>query len=87
MDNVLTAWLKDTLVTDLLLGVNWLEAKVEQKTWTARPKRRSSWAGLYEDNGSCLEIINDIYRDKKSTLQIIKVYLRQQTFAPRYRVR
>jgi hypothetical protein len=68
----LTGWLEDTFATQLLLGNSWLLEKNKQKKSGATPGSAQAWSGLYHDNGSCLDITNDIHPERNSYLQILQ---------------
>ncbi|EAT92191.2 hypothetical protein SNOG_00696 [Parastagonospora nodorum SN15] len=68
----LTAWLEEELATQLLLGNHWLQEKNKQKQSGVKADPERVWRGLYHDNGSCLEITNDIHPDRNSFLKIIQ---------------
>jgi hypothetical protein len=76
-----SAWLEDSTSADLLLGTHWLQERVQRKQDGIRQERDSSWASLYQDDGSSLEIISDVYSGRGSPpeLQIIEV---RQPYAP-----
>ncbi|KAH7078893.1 hypothetical protein BKA63DRAFT_507349 [Paraphoma chrysanthemicola] len=69
----LTAWLEETFATQLLLGNHWLQSKNERKHTGARPEPERAWTGLYHDNGSCLDITNDLHPERNSNLQIVQL--------------
>ncbi|KAH7078195.1 hypothetical protein FB567DRAFT_533373 [Paraphoma chrysanthemicola] len=69
----LTAWLEETFATQLLLGNHWLQSKNEQKHTGARSEPERAWTGLYHDNGSCLDITNDLHPERNSSLQIVQL--------------
>jgi hypothetical protein len=73
VDSALTPWLEDSVTTDLLLGVNWLQERIHAKVNGVKQEPEKSWAGLYEDNGSCLLVHDDIQPDSTCRLQVIKV--------------
>jgi hypothetical protein len=73
VDSALTPWLEDSVTTDLLLGVNWLQERIHAKVDGVKQEPDKSWAGLYEDNGSCLLVHDDIQPDSTCRLQVIKV--------------
>ncbi|KAF1941581.1 hypothetical protein EJ02DRAFT_455098 [Clathrospora elynae] len=66
------AWLEDTFEAQLLLGNHWLKQQHEKKKTGVKTELDRTWEGLYHDNGSCLDIINYIYPDTNSALQLIK---------------
>jgi hypothetical protein len=68
----LTAWLREELATQLLLGNHWLQEKNNLKESGVKVDPERVWAGLYHDNGSCLEITNDIHPERNSFLKIIQ---------------
>ena len=68
----LTGWLEETFATQLLLGNNWLQEKNKQKERGVESDPERAWRGLYHDNGSCLDITNDIHPERNSYLRIIQ---------------
>ena len=68
----LTAWLEETFATQLLLGNHWLQEKNKQKERGAKSNTARAWRGLYHDNGSCLDITNDIHPERNSYLRIVQ---------------
>jgi hypothetical protein len=73
MEAQLTPWLEDTVEGDLLLGNNWLHTKLELTK--QRGSLKGIWAGVYEDDGSSLEIF-DVDPSRSNTVQIIQVFPR-----------
>lgn len=69
----LDAWLADTLEWQLVLGNHWLQERHEQKKSGVKTEHDRAWEGLYHDNGSCLEITNDIHSERNSALQVLEV--------------
>lgn len=69
----LTAWLHEEVATQLVLGNHWLQEKNSQKELGIKTDSERVWRGLYHDNGSCLEITNDIHPDRNSFLKIVQV--------------
>lgn len=59
MAATLTPWLHQEVKDQLLLGHSWLAQKNTAKAALAKPSAAvdQTWAGLYHDNGSCLDII------------------------------
>jgi hypothetical protein len=68
----LAGWLEETIATQLMLGNHWLQEKNKQKVSDVRTDPERAWRGLYHDNGSCLDITNDVHPERKSYLQIIQ---------------
>jgi hypothetical protein len=68
----LTGWLEETFTSQLLLGNHWLQEKHKQKASGVKPDPERAWRGLYHDNGSCLDITNDIHPEHNSYLQIVQ---------------
>ncbi|KAH8723121.1 hypothetical protein GQ44DRAFT_685872 [Phaeosphaeriaceae sp. PMI808] len=71
----LQGWLEETIATQLLLGNNWLQQKNSQRSSGVKSETDRAWRGLYHDNGSCLDIINDIDPERNSYLQILSPYV------------
>ena len=69
MDSALPAWLEDIFETQLLVGIDWLRRSIQSKRKGIKPD--PGWQALYQDNGSCLEIIVDYAEDR--VLQVVKV--------------
>ena len=71
-------WLEKEILEQLLLGYDWLEHKNKAKQSGERPKAapdpERGYRGLYHDNGSCLDITNDLDDESESNgyLKIIK---------------
>jgi hypothetical protein len=63
----LNGWLEETIQSQLLLGNQWLQDKHEQKKSGVKSEFNRLWKGLYHDNGSCLDIINDIHPEHDSS--------------------
>jgi hypothetical protein len=74
MANSPTPWLEETITEQLQLGRDWLELKNDVKQSEPRAEPGRAWAGLYHDNGSCLDITNEFeeYSDSNKCLKIIK---------------
>ena len=72
MDFRLNAWLEDTFTSQLLLGNHWLHVKHENKKSGVKSELDREWKGIYHDNGSCLDIINNIHPERNSTLQVVQ---------------
>jgi hypothetical protein len=68
----LNGWLEDTFESQLLLGNQWLRDKHEQKQSGVKRELDRSWAGIYHDNGSCLDIINEIHPEHNTTLLVVQ---------------
>jgi hypothetical protein len=68
----LTGWLEETFATQLLLGHSWLHEKNKLPRTGATSGQVCAWRGLYHDNGSCLDIINEVHQERNSFLQIIQ---------------
>ncbi|KAH7405983.1 hypothetical protein DE146DRAFT_609392 [Phaeosphaeria sp. MPI-PUGE-AT-0046c] len=72
----LTAWLEEICATQLLLGNHWLNDKNrtrdDYRQTGVRVDPEREWEGLYHDNGSCLDITNDIPQGRDCYLTIIK---------------
>jgi hypothetical protein len=68
----LTAWLEETFASQLLLGNHWLQERNKQRAAGVKPDSERSWGELYCDNGSCLDITNDVHPDRNAYLQIIQ---------------
>jgi hypothetical protein len=68
----LTGWLEETFAIQLLLGHSWLHEKNKLPRTGATSDPVRAWRGLYNDNGSCLDITNDIHPEHNSYLQIIQ---------------
>lgn len=64
-------WLQDAVVSDLLLGNLWLEQKISNRSLDS--KSEPDWRGLYHDNGSRLDIINDVGGDQPLIAQVVRV--------------
>lgn len=69
----LNAWLADTFEWQLMLGNHWLRERHEQKKSGVKTERDRAWEDLYHDNGSCLDITNDIHSERSSALQVVQV--------------
>lgn len=52
------AWLHDQVHSQLALGHSWLEESLKAKAAPAKPSAAvdRKWAGIYHDNGSCIDI-------------------------------
>jgi hypothetical protein len=72
MASCLAGWIEETLTTQLLLGRSWLYEKNRQVNSGATSGPARAWRGLYHDNGSCLDITNDIHPERISYVQIIQ---------------
>jgi hypothetical protein len=68
----LAAWLEETLATQLLLGHHWLQEKGQQKAAGIKSDPERAWRELYHDNGSCLDITNDVHPDRNAYLQVLQ---------------
>jgi hypothetical protein len=68
----LTCWLEETFATQLLLSDDRLQEKNSKKKESVKSDLERAYRGLYHDNGSCLDITNDIDPEHKSYLQIIQ---------------
>jgi hypothetical protein len=66
----LTSWLEEELATQLLLGNHWLQEKNKLKESDVKADPERVWRGLYHDNGSCLEITNDIPPERNCYLKL-----------------
>ncbi|KAF2031277.1 hypothetical protein EK21DRAFT_63545 [Setomelanomma holmii] len=75
MASYLTAWLEETFATQLLLGNDWLQLRSEQKGKRVKPDPEQAWRGLYHDNGSCLDITNEIHPEHDSCLRVIQAWI------------
>ncbi|KAL6712337.1 hypothetical protein ACN47E_000214 [Coniothyrium glycines] len=73
MDVPLCGWLEEHVEGQLLLGHHWLHDKTKQKEAGIKTESDRDWRGLYHDNGSCLDIINDIHATRASALQVIQI--------------
>ncbi|KAF2794104.1 hypothetical protein K505DRAFT_337204 [Melanomma pulvis-pyrius CBS 109.77] len=69
----LRSWLDDSIATQLKLGHFWLSEQLQNKHEGVKPDPDGHWAGLYEDNGSVVDIINDVHPEQHSVVQIIGV--------------
>lgn len=67
----ITSWLEETFETQLLLGHHWLSDELHKQRLVG-VKSHFELLGLYHDNGSCLDITNDIPPEQNSLLQIIQ---------------
>lgn len=67
-----TRWLEDTFATQLLLGDEWLHEKNSKKPDGIKSELVKAYRGLYHDNGSCLDITNEIPPEQQGYLQIIQ---------------
>jgi hypothetical protein len=70
MDIRLHAWLEETFHAQLLLGNHWLYEKHEKKASGVNRELNAEWKGIYHDNGSSLDIINNLYPERNSALQV-----------------
>ncbi|KAL5119499.1 hypothetical protein ACEQ8H_002564 [Pleosporales sp. CAS-2024a] len=68
----LTAWLHDELATQLLLGNSWLLEKTAHKEANSRLDIGRIWRGLYHDNGSCLDITNELSLERDYFLSVVQ---------------
>jgi hypothetical protein len=66
----LTSWLEEELATQLLLGNHWVQEKNKVKQAGVAADAERVWRGLYHDNGSCLEITNDIHPERNCYLRL-----------------
>ncbi|KAF1838750.1 hypothetical protein BDW02DRAFT_564610 [Decorospora gaudefroyi] len=73
MDLRLKHWLEDAFEEQILLGHHWLQDKHGKKRSGVKWEREENWEGVYHDNGSCLDIINDIHPESKSALEVTQV--------------
>jgi hypothetical protein len=80
MDAALRPWLKESISADLLLGVHWLQEKVNQQEKGAGRGFKASWADLYSDDGSSL-IINPGYHREGDGLRLVQI-INVRTFSP-----
>jgi hypothetical protein len=78
MDSALSAWLEDIFDAQLLVGIDWLRRSIQSKRSGIKPD--PGWQGLYQDNGSCLEIITNDAEDR--VLQVIKVRSNRYILSP-----
>ncbi|KAF2819942.1 hypothetical protein CC86DRAFT_429381 [Ophiobolus disseminans] len=69
----LTVWLEETFTEQLLLGNHWLHDQKHKKQRGVKCDPEREWGGLYHDNGSCLDITNDIHPDRNRLLHIIQL--------------
>jgi hypothetical protein len=72
-DSRLKSWLQETFATQLQLGHAWFSEQQRKRCEGIKPDPDGHWVGLYEDNGSCVDIVNDIHPDHQSTVQVIRV--------------
>ncbi|KAF2877151.1 hypothetical protein BDV95DRAFT_601564 [Massariosphaeria phaeospora] len=72
MSNRLTPWLEETFACQLLLGNRWLKAKTSNSQAGIKPDPDREWAGLYEDSGSCLDIIDEIHPTQNANIVILQ---------------
>jgi hypothetical protein len=70
----LVAWLEETFAKELLLGNSWLQEKNLNKALGVKLDPDRVWEGLYNDNGSSLDISNDIPAEYKCYLKIVQVH-------------
>ena len=82
MDSALSTWLEESIHAELLFGVSWLKGRIEEKLAGAKLDHRG-WTGLYEDNGSCLNITVE-RDDKPRVVQVIQVPISQQAVCCSY---
>ncbi|KAF2705016.1 hypothetical protein K504DRAFT_460801 [Pleomassaria siparia CBS 279.74] len=66
-------WLAETIVTQLHLGHHWHREQLTKKLNGIKPDPDAHWIGLFEDNGSCLDITNDVDPEQSGIVQIVKV--------------
>ena len=63
-------WLEETVSIQLHLARNWLQSKSLVKEQHPKSNPDREWAGIYEDNGSCLHIARP---DARGNLHVIEV--------------
>ena len=69
----LQSFLQETIATQLHLGLAWFTEQLHRKHQGIKPDPDSDWAGLYDDDGSCVDIIADVPLDQQGTVQIVNV--------------
>lgn len=71
----LEPWLHRDVRDQLDLGHSWLEAKNKAKAASSRPSldTERKWAGLYHDNGSCIDIIVPFVSSGHARVLVLKV--------------
>ncbi|CAI6336063.1 unnamed protein product [Periconia digitata] len=66
-------WLHEILATHLHMGRTWLQAQAFSKETRPNPNPNREWAGIYEDNGSCLDIfVSEQQNTHRQVLQVIR---------------
>ena len=71
--HMLHTWLEDAVATSLQLANGWLADRIQARQLGVKLEPPKPSLGLYEDNGSVLDIFEEIHPEHYSTLQIIKV--------------
>lgn len=72
----LPIWIHDEVTTQLELGNSWLQEKNRAKANFARPSTSvdKKWAGIYHDNGSCIDVVGPIFLDRiRAEVLVLKV--------------
>jgi hypothetical protein len=65
----------EVLTTDLiLLAAGWCRDRAKETQQAIQPVLQKAWAGIYEDNGSCIDIIEEALPGQKIDLQVVEVY-------------
>lgn len=79
-------WLGKEILEQLLLGYDWLEHKNKAKQSGEGPKAvpdpERGYRGLYHDNGSCLDITNDLDDESESNGYLKIIEARERVLPP-----
>ncbi|KAF2110357.1 hypothetical protein BDV96DRAFT_200897 [Lophiotrema nucula] len=70
---MLSAWLVETIFTELLLGDNWLRERIKAPRLDIKAGPDRAWRGLYDDNGSSLDIIGAKGTTQQRDIQVISI--------------
>jgi hypothetical protein len=66
-------WLEELLEELLQLANGWCRDRAEETDHTVQSAADRKWAGVYEDNGSCLDIIDHTPPELNRRLQVLQV--------------
>ncbi|KAF2279389.1 uncharacterized protein EI97DRAFT_464670 [Westerdykella ornata] len=56
MEKARKGWLEDSICGDLLLGVHWLQERIQSRIDGVKQEPDQTWSAVYQDDGSCLTI-------------------------------
>jgi hypothetical protein len=71
--NGLQRWLKVVTRDQVYLAAGWCHDRAKETQHTVQPAVERAWAGIYEDNGSCVDIFDETPPELSRNVLVLKV--------------